>query len=147
MKQVSISCNRPRAQPPTHSPSTPPTLPQPKDRNTYNTPLVPIGLVKPKSNPLIHSPHQSRPSTLFHSTSDALDTTPQPRIPPTCSAFTTTRPHQSLTQTLPSPSHPHSLSIHTCDTNNIIHTPQSHINYRIHIGYHDNLTDRPKTTT
>ena len=39
----------------------------------------------------------------------------------------------------------HSLSRHTCNTNNS--TRSSHSNHRIHIGYHDNLTDRPNTTT
>ena len=41
----------------------PPTPPQPKHRHTSNTPPVPTGLVKPKPNPLIHSPplHSRRP--------------------------------------------------------------------------------------
>ena len=48
--------SRPLSEPPTHSPPTPLTPPQPKYRHTSNTPPVPTGLVKPKPNPFIHSP-------------------------------------------------------------------------------------------
>ena len=73
---------------------SPPTL-QPKHRHTSNPSPVPTGLVKPKPNPLIHSP--CRPSqntytfytlhqlliphtTLINNTSVALDTIPEPRV-------------------------------------------------------------------
>ena len=67
---------------------------------------------------------------------------PEPRVPPTCTHHTSFTPHTSVPINLASS---HSLSRHTCNTNNS--TRISHINHRIHIGYHDNLTDRPKTTT
>ena len=124
-------------QAPTHSPPTPPTLPQPKHRHTSNTPHVLTGLVKPKSNPLIHSlthpslhPRRSEPNTytshtlhqllfprntLIPSMSALLHTLPEPRVPPTCPALTTTTsiPHISISVTLAP-----SLSL-TCNTNGI----------------------------
>ena len=48
--------SRPWSKPPTGSSPTPPTPPQPKHRHMSNTPPVPTGLVKQKSNYLIHSP-------------------------------------------------------------------------------------------
>ena len=85
-------------------------------------------------------------STLIHNTSAALDTIPEPRMPATFPALTTTTPHPSPTQALPSPSHHHTLSVCTHATQTQ-YTHHSHINHRIHIGYHDTLTDRPKKTT
>ena len=51
--------SRPWSKPSNHSPPTPARPPQPKHRHTSNTPPVPTGLVKPKPNPLIHSPRTS----------------------------------------------------------------------------------------
>ena len=145
--------SRPWSKPPTHSPPTTPTPPQPKQSHTSNTPPVLTGLVNP--NPLIHSPspplHPRRPEPktytshtlhqlLIHSTSAALDTIPEPRVPPTCPALTTTTPHPSPTRALPSPSRPHTLSAYTHATHKQPYTHHSHSNHRINIGYHDNLT-------
>ena len=57
-----------------------------------------------------------------------------------CTHHTLSTPHTTITVNLASS---HSLSRHTCNTNNS--TRISHSNHHIHIGYHDNLTDRPKT--
>ena len=134
--------------PPTHSAQTLNIPPQPKHRPHFHH--VPPGLVNPKPNPLTHSPpttpttprakhiHMSH-TTLISSTSPALDKTPDPRIPPIY-ALTATTP------ALPSPSHL-TFSQHT-HTHHKQYMHHSHCNYRSHnIGYHDNLTDRPKTTT
>ena len=119
--------SRPWSKPPTHSPPTPP---QSNHRHTSNTPPVPIGLVKPKPNSLIHSPpspptpppakhiHMSHTpptplTTLISSTSPVLDKTPEPRVP-LIHALTTTTPPLDPTPALLS----HSHSIHTCNTNN-----------------------------
>ena len=113
-----------------------------RNQNT-DTPPVPTGLVKPKPNPLIHSPpspptpplakhiHISHtpptphiPSTTFiHNTPVALDTIPEPRVPPTCPALTTT--HPSPTPALPSTSHHHTLSADTHATQTTVHASQS----------------------
>ena len=100
-------------------------------------------MVKPKPNPLIHSPpspptppqakhihishtpptpHIPR-TTLIHNTSTALDTIPEPRVPPTCPALTT--PHPSPTPALPSTSHHHTLSADTHATQTTVHASQS----------------------
>ena len=149
---------RPWSKPPTHSPPTPPTSPQPKYRHTSNTPPVPTGFVKSRPNPFIHSPHSPPTApqakhihishtpptphiphtTLIHNTSDALDTIPEPRVPPTCPALTI--PHPSPTPSLPSTSHHHTLS---ADTHATKQQYTHHRNHLIHIGYHDKLTDRP----
>ena len=61
-----------------------------------------------------------------------------------CTHHTSSIPYTSITVTL-TPSH--SLSRHTCMQHKQQYTHHSHNNHRIHIGYYDNLTDRPKTTT
>ena len=152
--------SRPWSDPPTLSPPTPPTPPQPKHRHTSNTPPVPTGLVKSKPNPLINSPHSpptppraththltystnsshSR-TTLIHNTSAALYTIPEPRVPPTCFAFTT--PHPSPT---PATSHHHTPSADTHATQTTVHASQSPHPPHPH-GYYGKLTGRPKTTT
>ena len=126
--------SRPWSKSPTHSPPTPHTPPQQKYRHTSNTLPVPTGLVKPKPNPLFHSPpspptpsrskhihiSQAPPTpliprtTLIHNTSVALDTIPEPRVPPTCPALTT--PHPSPTPALLSTSHHHTLSADAHET-------------------------------
>ena len=109
-----------------------PHYPQPKHRHTSNTPSVPTGLVKPKPNSLIHSPrakhihishtpptpHIPR-TTLIQTTSTALDTIPEPLVPPTCPALTT--PHPSLTPALSSTSHHHTLSADKHATQTTVH--------------------------
>ena len=111
--------------------------------DTSNTPPVHTGLLKPKPNPLIHSPpspptpprsthihisptpptsHIPR-TTLIHNTSAALDTMPEPRVPPTCPALTT--PHPSPTPAFPSTSHHHTLSADTHATQTTVHASQS----------------------
>ena len=60
------------------------------------------------------TPHIPR-TTLIHNTSAAIDTIPDPRVPPTCHALTT--PHPSLTPAFSSTSHHQTLS---ADTNNSI---------------------------
>ena len=132
--------SRPWSQPNTHSPP-----PQPKHRHTSNTPAVLTGLVKPKRNPLIHSPpcpptppranhiHISHTSptplipstTLIHITSAELDTIAEPRVQPTCPALITSTHHPSPTPALPSPSQPHSLSAYTHATQSTVHASQS----------------------
>ena len=154
--------SRPWSKSPTHSPRTPPTSPQPKHRHTSNTPPVPTGLVKPKPNPLIHSPpspptpprakhihisHTPPTSlipciTLIHTTSAALDTVPEPRVLHSPQPHLIHPPHQHCRQ-------PRTItaSQHTHMQHKQQYTHHSHSNHRIHIWYHDNLTDRPKTTT
>ena len=97
----------------------------------------------PPRTKYIHILHTPPPPLIPRTT--LLDTILEPRVPPTCPALTTTTPHASHTPALPSPSHPQTLSIDTCNTNNSRHI--SHRNHHIHIGYHDNLTVKPKTTT
>ena len=138
---TSISWSKPT----THSPPTPPTPPQPKHRHTPNIPPVLTRLVKPKPNPLIHSPPLSIHSapcqththlthstnsripriTLSHSTSAALDTRPEPRIPPhmPCTHHNHTSPIP--TPALSSPSHTHTLSAYTHATQTTSHVSQS----------------------
>ena len=108
-----------------------------QNTHTSNTLPVPTGLVKPKPNPLIHSPpspptpprakhmHISHtpptplfPSTtLIHNTSAAINTILEPRVPPTCPALTT--------PALPSTSHHHTLSADTHTTQTTVHASQS----------------------
>ena len=153
-------------QAPNHSPPTPPAPPQPKHRHMSNTPPVPTGLVKPKPNSLIHSPpspptplrakhiHMSHTpptplTTLISSTSPVLDKTPEPRVP-LIHALTATTPPPDPTPALLSSSFPHilTLSQHTYMQHKQQHMPHSHRNNRTHtIGYYDNLTNRPRTTT
>ena len=127
-----------------HSPPTPLTPPQPKHRHTSNSHHVPTRLVKPKPNPIIHSTHHPPPTpprakhihishtppnphiprtTLIHNTSDALDTMPEPRVPPTCPALTT--PHPFPIPALPSTSHHHTLSADTHATQTTVNASQS----------------------
>ena len=126
-RQAPLHSSRPCSKPPTYSPHT---LPKPKRRHTSNTPLVHTGLVKPKPNPLLHSPPTPPRAKHIH----ISHTPPTPLIPrttliPSTSAdntWTTCTTHMPCTHhnhtssiptaALPSPSH--SLSIHTCNTNN-----------------------------
>ena len=105
-------------------------------------PLVPTGLGKPKLNPLIYSPplfprcpepntytshtlHQLLPcTTLIPSMSAALDTIPEPHVPPTCHALTTTTPPYP-TPAFPSPSD----SQHTHMQHRQQYTHHSHNNH------------------
>ena len=115
--------------PPTHSPptpQTPKTPPQLKHRYTFNTPHATTGLVKPKLNPLIHSPPRAKHiliactpptpfilrTTLIPSTSAALVTIPEPRVPPThsCHALIPITPPLSPHQHC---RHPHTLLSYT----------------------------------
>ena len=148
-------------------PPTPPTPPQPKHRHTSNTPPALTGLVNPKPNPCIYSlPSPPKPprakhihishtsttpliprTTLIHNMSAALYTISESREPPTCPALTTTTPHPSHTLVLPSTSRTIRLSQHTHMQHKQQYTHHIHSNHLIHIGYHNNLTDRPKTTT
>ena len=111
-------------QAPTHCPPAPPTPPQPKHRHTSNNPPLHVELLKPKHNPLVNSlPSPPTPPrakhihishtpptalisriTLIYNTSASLDTTSEPRVPPTCYALT----HAPLQY----------ISIHTRNTNN-----------------------------
>ena len=78
-------------------------------RHTSNTPPVPTGLVKPKPlalSPPLH-PRRPEPNTYTYHTLHQL------LIP-----RTTTTPHSFTTPALLSPSHPHTLSINTFNTNN-----------------------------
>ena len=111
-----------------HSPPSPPTPHRAKHIHISHSPPTP------------HIPR----TTLIHNASAALDTMSKPRVMPTCPALTT--PHPSPTPALPSTSHHHTLSADTHATQTKVHASQSQ-QHRINIGYHDNLTDRPKTTT
>ena len=150
------------------SPPTPPTLPQHKHRHTSNTPPVSTGLVTPRTNNLIHSPlspptpprakhiHISHTpptppilcTTLIQITSAALDTIPEPRVPPTCPDLHSPQPHL-INSPHQHGHHPRTLTLfhHIHMQHKQQYTHHSHNNHCIHIGYHDNLTDRPKTTT
>ena len=87
--------------------SSPPTPPPAKHIHISHTPPTP------------HIPR----TTLIHNTSAALDTIPEPRVPPTCSALTT--PHPPLTSALPSTSHHQTLSAYTHETQTTVHASQS----------------------
>ena len=116
-----------------------------------NTPPVPTGLVKPKPNYLIHSPPspptppRAKPIHISHTpptpltrTSSVLDKTPEPHVP-LIHALTATTHYPDPTPALPS------LSQHTHMQQYMHH---SHRNNRTHnIGYYENLTNRPGTTT
>ena len=97
------------------------------------TPLVPTGLVKPKPNPLIHSP--PTPPRAKHMHISQLLSSHAPHSP----IAGQLRYTQYLNHVYhPHALHSHSLSIHTCNTQKQ-YTHHSHSNYRIHIGYHDNF--------
>ena len=103
---------------------------QPKHRHTCSHG---IGKAQPQSShPLKHHSTHATPSHththltlthLIHSTSAALETIPEPGVPPTCSALTTTPP--SPTAALPSPSHTHTLSAYTHAIQTTAHTSKS----------------------
>ena len=82
---------------PIHSLPSPPTPLRAKHIHISHTPLTPL---IPRTR-------------LSHNTSVALDTIPEPRIPTTCPAFTTTTPPPSPTPVFPSPSQTLTLSQHT----------------------------------
>ena len=90
----------------TPSPPTPPRAKHIHISHTPPTPLIPR-------------------TTLIHDTSAAIDTIPEPRIPPTCPALTTITPHPSPTPALPSTSHYHTLSAYTHATQTTVHASQS----------------------
>ena len=50
---------------------------------------------------------------IFYNQIHALGTIPEPRVPPTCHALTTTTPHPSPTPSLLSTSHHHTISANT----------------------------------
>ena len=85
-------------------------------------------------------------TTLISCTSHALANTPEPRVPPIYALTATTpplTPHQHCR-------HPRIITVsqhtHMQQKQQCMH--YSHRNNRTHdIEYHDNLTDRPKTTT
>ena len=62
-------------------------------------------------------------TALINNTSAALDTIPEPRVPPTCPALTT--PHPSPTPALPLISCHHNLSADTHATQTTVHASQS----------------------
>ena len=106
---------------------SPPTPPRAKHTHMSHTPPTPL-------------------TTLNSSTSPVLDKTPVPCVP-LIHALTATTPPPDPTQALPSASHPHTLTAHThAYKQQYMH--HSHRNNRTHnIGYYDNLTNRPRTTT
>ena len=123
-----------------------------KHRHTSHTPPVTTGLVKPKPNPLIPLSTHTAPSihishtpptpltTLISSTSPVLDKTPEPPLPPTATTSPRT-PHQHCRQ-------PRTLSQDTHRQHKQQYMHHSHRNNRTHnIGYYDNLTDGPRTTS
>ena len=96
----------------------------------------------------IHILHNS-PIPLSHITSAELDTIPEPHIPPTFHALTTTTPHPSPTRVLPSPSHPHTLSAYTHATQPTVPESQSQQpphQYRVPRQPHKQTKDDPITT-
>ena len=150
--------SRPWSKPPTHSPPTPPTTPEPKHRHMSSTPPVPTGLVKSKPNSLIHSPpspptpprakhiHMSHtPPTPLTSMSPVLDKTPEPRVP-----LTATTPHPDPSPELPSPSHPHTLTALTHATQTTAHASHSpqqpHAQHRVLRQPHKQTKDYHRTT-
>ena len=87
--------------------------------HTDITPTPPDSGPNPIPTPHLH--HLQ--TTLIHNTSAALDTIPEPRVPPTCPALTT--PHPSPTPALPSTSHHHTPSADTHATQTTVHASQS----------------------
>ena len=76
-------------------------------------------VVANNNNNSFHPSHHTHPCT-----SAALDTMPEPRIPPTycCSTLIPTTLPSFLTPALPLPSHPHTLSaLYTSNKNDITH--------------------------
>ena len=134
--------------PPLQAPyqSTPHTPPQPKHRHMSNTPPVPTGLVNPKPNSLIYSPplhpHRPKPNTYSTNTSHKHVT---------CTRQNTWTTHTCTHRNHTSPG-PHTSTAVTLAPSQHTHMQQymyhSHHNNRTHnIGYYDNLTNRPRTTT
>ena len=74
-----------------------------QNRHVSNTPPIPAGLVEPNPLSTHATPIQTHPhkpcTTLIYNMSAALDTMPEPHVPPICPAFTTT-----------APPHPHMVS-------------------------------------
>ena len=96
------------------------------------------------------SSHPLTPPLLScHQIHSTLDRIPEPRVPPTCPALTTTIPHPSLTPALPSPSHPHTLSAYTYATQTTVHASQSQQTahpHRVPRQPHRQTKDYPMTT-
>ena len=80
------------------------------------------------------TPHIPR-TTLIHNTSAALDTIPEPRVPPTCHALTTT--HAFPTPVFLSTSHHHTLSTDTHATQTTVYASQSQQQRRPHAHIHN----------
>ena len=111
------------------------------------TPLIHSPPSPPTPSRAKHIPHTPPTplATLISSTSPVLDKTPEPRVP-LIHALTATTPPPDPTPALPSPSHLHTLTAYTHATQQYMH--HSHRNNRTHnIGYYDNPTNRPRTTT
>ena len=85
-------------------------------------------------------------TTLVHSTSAALDTIPEPRVPPTCPALATITPHPSPTPALSSTSHPHTLSTYTHATQTTVHASRSQHPHRVPRQPHIQTKDDHMTT-
>ena len=101
----------------THVPHSPCSHRIGKAQTQPSHPLTPFPPTPPRDK-YIHISHTSPTpliprTTLIHTTSAALDTIPELRVPPTCHALTTTTPHPSTKPALPSPLHPHTLSAYT----------------------------------
>ena len=90
------------------------------------------------------------PPTPHTSTSHVLDKTPEPRVP-LIHALTATTPHPDPTPSLPSPSHPHTLTAHTHATQTTVHASQStqqpHAQHRVLRQPHKQTKDYHRTTT
>ena len=102
-----------------------------KAQTKFSHPLTPL-------SKHIHMSHT--PPTPLTSTSPVLDKTPEPRVP-LIHALTAPRPYTSTAVTLP-------LSQHTHMQHKQQYMHHSHRNNRTqNIGYYNNLTNRPRTTT
>ena len=116
----------------------------------------PHRICKTQTNSLIHSPpspptphraqhiHMSHtPPTPLTSTSPVIDKTTEPRVPLT-HALTVTTP------ALPSPSHPHTLTVHTHATQTTVYASQSpqqpHAHHRVLRQPHKQTKDYHRTT-
>ena len=124
------------SKPPSHSSSRPPTPPQPKHRQTFNTPPVLTGLVKPKLNPLIPSPPHTARAKHIHISHTPTATHPtyhthllrvscarhnnSPSVH-THTLTTTTHPRPP-TPAFPSHWHPHTLSPSSHTTQTTVYT-------------------------
>ena len=120
-------------------------------------------MVKPNPNPLIHStsspptpPRATYTSHILHQllTSQATHPSLIRHLRETQYLNHVYHPHALHSLHLIHAPHQHFRQPHTITLSQQTHmqrkqqyTHHSHCNHRIHIGYDDNLTDRPKTTT